>query len=65
MVEKYIQTGEEEYMDDVDKPQTYDIESDLLDVSRTPMADPSVRPPKRVPPLIQPLLTHVPRYHHP
>ena len=64
-VERYIQTGEDGYVDDVDESQTYDIEGNLLDVSRTPMADLSVRPPKRVPPLIQPLLTHVPRCHHP
>ena len=56
MVETYVQAGEEEYVDDVDEFQTYDIEGNLLDVSGTPMMDLSVRPPKRVPPLIEPLL---------
>ena len=61
MVEKYIQTGEEEYMDDVDKSQTYDTESNLLGVSGLPMMDLSVRSPRRIPHLSS-LFSDVTRY---
>ena len=34
----------------MDESQTYDIEHDLYDITRTPMMDLSVRPPRRIPP---------------
>ena len=59
-----VQTGEEECMVGVDEPQTYDISSDLQDISGTPMMDPSVRPPKRIPPTCR-VSSHTTKHRRP
>jgi len=45
-----VDTDREEDGDAMLESQTYDIESDLFDVTGTPMMDLSVRPPRRIPP---------------
>ena len=47
-----------EYVVGMDEFQTYDIESDLQDISGTPMMDLSVRPPKRIPPHLSSIFSH-------